>query len=266
MRPALIGLPHDAGSSYLRGSAAAPSAVRQALGSKASNAWSERLVQAACADTLEDAGDVDLSNAADARTRIQDVVAGYAKICRPFIAIGGDHSVTYPILRGLRAGYRHVTVLQIDAHSCLHDRYDDDQHSHFSATARAMEERLAVRLVQVGIRTATAHEHEQAQRFHVEQIDMRTWADGARPSTSGLVYVSIDLDAFDPAFAPGVSHREPGGLSVREVLTIIDTIGGDLVGAEIVEFNPAQDIGGLTAGLSAKLVKELAAQFVTESD
>src|SRR6188768_3566669 len=106
MRPALIGLPHDASSSYLRGSAAAPAAVRQALGSKASNAWSERLVQVACVDTLEDAGDVDLSDGANVRSRIQDVVAGFAKTCRPFIAIGGDHSVTYPILRGLRAGYR----------------------------------------------------------------------------------------------------------------------------------------------------------------
>ena len=266
MRPALIGLPHDAGSSYLRGAAVAPAAVRHALESRASNGWSERLVQAAGSETLEDAGDLDLSNAADAHARIQEAVAGLAKACRPFIAIGGDHSVTCPVLRGLKAGYRHVSVLQIDAHPCLHDRFDDDPHSHFSVTARAMEERLAVRIVQVGVRTATAHEHEQAQRFHVEQIDMRAWADGARPSTSGLVYVSIDLDAFDPAFAPGVSHREPGGLSVREVLTMIDTIGGDLVGAEIVEFNPSQDIGGLTAGLAAKLVKELAAQFVTESD
>jgi arginase len=129
-----------------------------------------------------------------------------------------------------------------------------------------MEEQLAVRLVQAGVRTGSAHEHEQARRFNVEQIDMRAWADGARPSTSGLVYLSIDLDGFDPAFAPGVSHREPGGLTVREVLTVVDTIGGDLIGADIVEFNPSQDIGGLTAGLVAKLIKEIAAQFMTESD
>ena len=271
MRPALVGFPHDAHSSFLRGAAAAPQAVRHALLSKASNAWSERLVPVTCADTLEDLGDVDLgdldqASGHEALNRIQQVVASYAKDSRPFIALGGDHSITYPILRGLSAGYAHLTVLQIDAHSCLHDRFSDSAHSHFCCMARAMEEQLTVRLVQVGIRTSTAHEHEQAQRFRVEQIDMRTWADGARPSTSGLVYVSIDLDAFDPAFAPGVSHREPGGLTVREVLTIIDTIGGDLVGAEIVEFNPTQDIGGLTAGLAAKLVKELAAQFVTESD
>ena len=84
-----------------------------------------------------------------------------------------------------------------------------------------------------------------------------------RPAT---VYLSIDLDALDPAFAPGVSHREPGGLTVREVLTLIDTLGGELIGADIVELNPSQDVGGLTAGVAAKLVKELAAKFVVESD
>ena len=129
-----------------------------------------------------------------------------------------------------------------------------------------MEEGLASRLVQVGIRAMTGHGRDQARRFDVEQIDMRAWADGARPSTSGHVYLSIDLDALDPAFAPGVSHREPGGLTVREVLTLIDTLGGELIGADIVELNPSQDVGGLTAGVAAKLVKELAAKFVVESD
>jgi arginase len=266
MRPALLGIPTDARSSYLRGAAAAPARVRQALGSKAASGWAERLVRVECPDTLEDTGDVDCTEIEAVHERIEQAASAFARISRPFIALGGDHAVTYPILRGLKAGYRAVTVLQIDAHACLHDRYADDPLSHLCVAARVMEEQLAVRLVQAGVRTGSAHEHEQARRFNVEQIDMRAWADGARPSTSGLVYLSIDLDGFDPAFAPGVSHREPGGLTVREVLTVVDTIGGDLIGADIVEFNPSQDIGGLTAGLVAKLIKEIAAQFMTESD
>jgi len=86
---------------------------------------------------------------------------------------------------------------------------------------------------------------------------MRAWADGARPSIAGPVYVSIDLDGLDPAFAPGVSHREPGGLSVRDVLTVLGAVNGPIVGADIVEFNPSQDLGGLTASVAAKFVKEL---------
>jgi arginase family enzyme len=89
-------------------------------------------------------------------------------------------------------------------------------------------------------------------------IDMRRWAQGDRPVIAGPVYVSIDLDGIDPAFAPGVSHREPGGLSVRDVIALIHGLDGPLVGADIVEFNPRQDSTGMTASVAAKLVKELA--------
>ncbi len=112
----------------------------------------------------------------------------------------------------------------------------------------------------------TAHGRDQARRFGVEQIDMRAGRTARVRPRSGHVYVSLDLDGLDPAFAPGVSHREPGGLMVREVLTMLDTLGGELIGADIVEFNPQQDLAGLTASVAAKLVKELAAQCVVESD
>jgi arginase family enzyme len=75
----------------------------------------------------------------------------------------------------------------------------------------------------------------------------------------GAVYVSIDLDALDPAFAPGVSHREPGGLSVRELIETLRSIPGEVVGADIVELNPNEDFRGITAGVGAKFVKELTA-------
>jgi arginase family enzyme len=124
-----------------------------------------------------------------------------------------------------------------------------------------MEERLASRLVQVGIRTMNDHQQRQADRFGVEVIDMSAWENGRRPSIEGEVYLSIDLDGIDPAFAPGVSHREPGGLSVRDVLTLIQQTGGTLVGADIVEYNPRQDLSGVTATVAAKLVKEVAGRL-----
>jgi arginase len=266
LRPVVLGLPYDASSSFLRGAAAAPPLIRKALFSPASNAWAERMVKTASVETLDDLGDLVLPETDEARTIITSTIAGLADAGRPFIALGGDHSVTYPILCGLRHRYDQLTVLQIDAHPDLYDEFEGDRFSHACPFARIMEDRLAMRLVQVGVRAMTAHGRDQARRFEVEQIDMRAWADGTRPSTVGSVYVSIDLDGVDPAFAPGVSHREPGGLTVREVLTLIDTLGGDLVGADVVEMNPAQDIGGLTAGVAAKLVKELAARFVVESD
>jgi arginase family enzyme len=125
-----------------------------------------------------------------------------------------------------------------------------------------MEEGLATRLVQVGIRAMNGHQRAQADRYGVEVIDMRQWATGIRPSVNGLVYISIDLDGIDPAHAPGVSHREPGGLTVRDVIGLVQNVGGVVVGADIVEFNPSQDVRGLTAHVAAKLVKELAARML----
>jgi arginase family enzyme len=72
------------------------------------------------------------------------------------------------------------------------------------------------------------------------------------------LYVSIDLDAFDPAYAPGVSHHEPGGLSVRDVLSVLARVKAPIVGADVVEYNPTRDVNGVTAVVAAKLVKELA--------
>ncbi|MFN2567523.1 MAG: agmatinase [Gemmatimonadaceae bacterium] len=259
-RPTLIGLPYDASSSFRRGAAAAPKAVREALASPASNSWSEALVDAGA--VLADAGDVDLANTTDVRGAIE---AGIRRVIedsgRP-IALGGDHSVTYPVLRALRPTCPRLTVLHFDAHPDLYGEFDGDRFSHACPFARVMEERLADRLVQVGIRTMNALQRAGADRHGVEVIDMRAWVAGARPQVREPVYLSIDLDALDPAFAPGVSHREPGGLSVREVLTVIQSLAGAIVGADVVEFNPSQDPIGLTAPVCAKLVKEVAGAMV----
>jgi arginase len=110
-----------------------------------------------------------------------------------------------------------------------------------------------------------AVQRTQAGRYGVDVIDMRAWVAGRRPRLEGPTYVSIDLDAFDPAFAPGVSHREPGGLTVRDVLAVLHGLEVLLVGADVVEFNPAQDASGVTAALCAKLVKELAGTMLTRS-
>ena len=265
-RPALIGIPYDASSSFKRGAADAPPRIREALHSAAGNPWAERMVKSAAPDRLDDLGDLMLPPMGEARDLIERAIGELSRARRPFIALGGDHSITYPILKALRPQEPALTVLQIDAHPDLYDEFEGDRYSHACPFARAMEEGLADRLVQVGIRAMTGHGRDQARRFGVEQIDMRAWADGARPSTSGRVYVSIDLDGLDPAFAPGVSHREPGGLAVRELLMLLDTLGGEIIGADIVEFNPHTDVGGLTAEVAAKLVKELASQFVLESD
>jgi arginase family enzyme len=121
-----------------------------------------------------------------------------------------------------------------------------------------MEEGLARRLVQVGIRTLNAHQASQAKRFGVTIVEMRAFDPDRVPIPRGPLYVSIDLDGLDPAFAPGVAHPEAGGLSVRDVVQVLHRVKGPLVGADVVELLPSADQGGRTAVAAAKLVKELA--------
>ncbi|KAK7260211.1 hypothetical protein RIF29_26066 [Crotalaria pallida] len=121
----------------------------------------------------------------------------------------------------------------------------------------------------VGIRSITTEGHEQAKKFGAEGYEMRTFSRD-RQFLENLklgegvkgVYISIDVDCLDPAYAPGVSHIEPGGLSFRDVLNIPHNLKGDIVAADVVEYNPQRDIvGGMTAMVAAKLVRELCAKM-----
>ena len=257
-QPTLIGIPYDESSSFRRGAARAPACIRAALASESSNLWTESMEDLGETGRLADAGDIDVANIATARDDIAFGIAALLARGACPIALGGDHSVTLPIMRAFSGMISDLTLVQFDAHPDLYDAFDGDKFSHACQFARIMEAGLVRRLVQVGIRTMNRHQRLQADRFGVEVIDMRAWVDGVRPDVSGPVYVSIDMDCFDPAFAPGVSHREPGGLAPREVISVLQTLAGRVVGADIGEFNPGQDPVGLTAPLCAKLVKELA--------
>ena len=261
-RPILVGLPYDGSSSFLAGARLAPAAIRQALHSPAGNLWSEALIDLGAPGALEDAGDLELAQDASARMAIQTAIQRLAAAgCAP-IGLGGDHSVSYPILAGLRPTWPRLHVVHLDAHPDLYDEFEGDRFSHACPFARILESGLADSLIQIGLRAATGHQAEQARRFGVEQIDMRAWAEGIRPALRSPVYLSVDLDGFDPAFAPGVSHPEPGGLVVREVLTLIQHLPSPIAGADIVELNPKRDLNDTTARLGAKLVKEIASRML----
>lgn len=262
MIPCLIGLPYDASSSFMRGPALAPPLIREALHSSAGHLWTEALQDLGASDGLQDAGDLAIPDGPKGRELIESAIAIVLRKGWSPIALGGDHSVTYPVMRAVHAAHGPVTILHFDAHPDLYDAFEGDRYSHACPFARIMEEGLASRLVQVGIRTINGHLQEQATKFGVDVIDMRAWTRGERPSLEGPIYLSLDLDVLDPAFAPGLSHREPGGLSVRDVLGVIQAMKGTLVGADIVECNPVQDPSGLTATVAAKFVKEISGRML----
>ena len=253
--PVLVGVPFDANSSYLRGAAGAPAVIRSAFHSSSSNYWSELGVDLGAEKIYEDAGDLQLRD--DSFAQIESSVGGLMdRGLRP-LSLGGDHSITFPLVRAVSKRVPDLAILHFDAHPDLYDDFENNRHSHASPFARIMEEKVAKRLLQVGIRTLNRHQREQAERFGVEIIEMRNVPALEKMKVQGPVYISFDMDVLDPAFAPGISHREPGGMSVREAITHLHAIQGQIVGADLVEFNPAQDVSNVTAMVAAKLVKEL---------
>ena len=255
----LIGLPTDVHSSFLRGPARAPAAIRAQLMSEHGNAASERGSEIGLDIDFIDRGDLPLTEEAADDARIESAVAESLRKGAIPICLGGDHSVTYPILRAVAAAHGPVDILHFDAHPDLYDSYGGDRRSHASPFARIMEERLAKRLVQVGIRTLNRHGREQAERFGVEIVEARHFRPDRIPAFEGPLYVSVDMDGFDPSCAPGVSHLEPGGLTARQVTDVLLAIEAPIAGADVVELNPDRDVNGMTAILAAKMVKELAA-------
>jgi agmatinase len=178
------------------------------------------------------------------------------------LSLGGDHSITYPIVKAFSRHYPTLTVFHFDAHPDLYDEFEGNRLSHACPFARIMESKLAKRLVQLGIRTINSHQREQAKRFGVEVVEMRELPAYAKLKAVGPVYITFDMDVLDPAFAPGLSHREPGGMSVREAIAHLHAIQGTIVGADVVEYNPVQDIGGMTATVAAKIVKEILGRMI----
>ena len=263
-RVALLGVPWDEMSSYRRGAAAAPPLVREAFRCESSNDWSEDGLELTSAN-VRDAGDVPAAAGEAMVAAIEAAVAGILDGGERPIAIGGDHAITYPILRAFAGRYPRLAILHFDAHPDLYDAFGGNRLSHASPFARIMEERLAERLVQVGLRAVSRHQRDQAARFGVEMIEMRDFREPLDLAFESPVYVSFDLDGLDPAFAPGVSHREPGGLSTRQALDVIQRVRAPIVGADVVEFNPSQDPGGTTAMVCGKLVKELAGRMLRAS-
>ena len=128
--------------------------------------------------------------------------------------------------------------------------------------ARLMESGKINSLTQVGIRTFNTHQREQAERFGVEVIEMKDFDFRFIENLQSPLYISLDLDVLDPAFAPGISHHEPGGMSTRELIKIIQNITVEIVGADIVEYNPVRDVNNMTAMVGYKLMKELVAKMV----
>ena len=253
----LQGILYDDKSSYLKGPALAPPRIRSLFRSPSANYFAENGMEIV-PEIFDDKGDFKISTYFD----IEYLTSKNLKDSYRLLTLGGDHSITYPLIKAFNKVHGPVDLIHIDAHADLYDIFEGDKFSHACPFARIMEEKLINRLIQIGIRTLSKHQREQSEKYGVETIEMRQINKATSLALKNPIYISLDMDALDPAYAPGVSHHEPGGLSTREVLNIIQAINVPVLGADIVEYNPTRDINDITGMVCAKLIKELAAKMI----
>jgi len=259
---AVIGIPFDANSSFMQGPALAPAQIRKAWNSGSTNLCAESGIDLDTQTNFVDLGDLDLAGAPAIIEKIETSIDEFLRHNVRIIALGGDHAITYPVMKSCSTRFAKLDILHLDAHPDLYDSYDGNRYSNACPFARIMEEKLASRLIQVGIRTLNPHQRKQAQRFGAEIIDMQNLHKAGAIQWQNPIYLSIDLDVLDPAFAPGVSHYEPGGMSTRQVIELIQGLPVPIAGADIVEFNPKRDPQEITAMVAVKILKEVAARMV----
>ncbi|WP_339625205.1 agmatinase [uncultured Maribacter sp.] len=246
------GINWDAKSSFQKGPAKAPDLIRKALYSDSMNLCTELGISIEN-DAISDKGDFIINEYFDIAATTKKHLDTGSKV----LTLGGDHSITFPIIKAYHDQHPKLDILHIDAHADLYHDYEGDPYSHACPFARIMENGLAVKLVQVGIRTLNPHQASQAKKYKVDIHEMRNLDLNNIPKFKNPLYISLDMDGFDPAFAPGVSHHEPGGLSSRQVINLIQSIDTQVVGADIVEYNPDRDFQDMTAYLAAKMMKEI---------
>jgi len=269
---ALLGVPYDGGVSYRTGARFGPRAVREQ--SSLIRPWNPVLkVHPFDRLRVADCGDVDVVPISIERTHAaieQRIDAVLAAGARP-LCVGGDHSITLPILRALARRHGRLGVVHFDAHPDTWDEYFGSKLFHGTPFRRAVEEGLidTRRFVQVGIRGPlygpedfAFHDEHGIEVLRIEPIKEQglPWATERLARLRGApLYCSFDIDALDPAYAPATGTPEVGGLTSWEALSLVRSlVGTSLVGADVVEVSPPYDgPGQITSLMAANLAFEL---------
>ena len=254
----IIGVPFDSTSSYHSGSRLGPIVVREAsFGFEKYNIVFNKNL-----DTVfYDFGDVNVipGNCEETCNIVENTVNELIDLDIKPIIIGGEHSASIGAIKALMDKYGKLTVIHLDAHRDLAFEFIGEKYSHATVMRRVHE--LGADLVQIGIRSASADEEEFVKStYNIQSFknkDVHKHMDAIEyylTNIEGPIYISIDMDVVDPAFAPSVGNPTPGGLFMSEMETILETISHkDIVGMDVVE-TASNKLGDITAVVAAKLI------------
>ena len=261
----LVGLPMDFTVSLRPGTRMGPQQIRNvSFGIEDYSVYLDRSLNDI---SFYDAGDVTLpfGNVAGSLQRMEEVAAKIFADKKFPLFLGGEHLVTYPLVKACHKFYTDLVVIHFDAHADLREDYEGEEQSHATVLNKVAKHLGPKRVYQFGIRSGIKEEFEFAKEHTHMYVDEIFPALGkvVAELKSRPVYVTLDIDVLDPAFAPGTGTPEPGGCTARELLAAIHTMKAlNVVGMDIVEVSPLNDESERTAFLAAKLVREALLAYV----
>ncbi len=258
---AMLGVPADASTCFRPGARFGPHAIRQFSDNLEtfSPIWQRDLTQIQFADM----GDIPLprTNNQKAFIKIESILLELLEQNLIPLCMGGDHSISYPILSAMAQKYPDLAIVQLDAHADLRVQYEGEKYSHACSMGNALTLFPAPgeRLFQFGIRSFSREEYTEAMSLQsIYGFDNSSFDQVREIIGQRHVYLTIDLDVFDPAFFPGTGTPEAGGISYTDFVHFFELLKYlRLVGADAVELSPPYDPSGISAALAAKVVRDL---------
>ncbi len=260
----IAGLPYDRTVSHRFGTALAPDAIRQATWN--SETWNVRNRVSLKDLPMHDMGDLDIGQLPpnDMFTAVQSAASHLVHDGKFPLFLGGEHSTVPGVVHALKEKYADLGVIQIDAHLDYRRDFHDNRHNHACAMRRIGEAVGADKMVGIGIRSVDEEEHGEAIRdgfkfftsYDVERTGIsQILHEAIKHLDTPNIYLTIDIDGIDPAYAPATGTPEPFGLTPFDVLKTVNRLAPQLVGFDINEVSPPWDTGN-TAELAAKIARE----------
>ena len=280
----IVGVPYDLTSSYFPGCRFGPDAIRQATDSERSHSYSLQIGQKEFIDapplsqriTIEDVGDLEVVYRLPEQA-IYDISEASAKLAKHgtyLLFLGGDHFITYPVLRGLtRTIDGEIGIVYLDAHADFYDDMGGTQYSHATTLKRIVADDLVKleNILAYDVRSALPEQVKELNNKSLPRVqDMKSFTNKLEEINEKVdqIYLSLDLDVLSPALVPGVSHPESGGLSFKEIVMILRELfmTRKVQYADLVEFNPLLDRTGVTSTHARDLVKEILSGFAYQKE
>jgi agmatinase len=258
----IYGMPMDYTVSFRPGSRFGPKRIREvSIGLEEYSPYLDKELHEV---PYFDAGDIPLpfGNAPKSLDEIAKYVRGLLDDGKFPLGLGGEHLVSWPVIREVYRKYPDLAIIHIDAHTDLRDHYEGEPLSHSTPIKKAAELMGGKNIYSFGIRSGMKEEFEWAkENMHLYKFDVLEPLQKVLPTLAGRpVYVTIDIDVLDPAYAPGTGTQEAGGISSKELLASIYAVAHSdvkVVGADVVEVLPAYDHADSTAIVASKLVREI---------